>query len=242
MKGSREHQRKMVLARQKYLEDKYSSSTDKSERKTKAKRRAVEKDEDLLIQQELQQEMDQILERCIFQAMTTYHHLHLTVSSFRPVDESFLRNLESSLRPDDDVAWMAITPAEVDDLLAQKQKEFDAFEAKETERKVSKIKKKECDNGRKTETGSKEGDAQMLMELIGGMKHFMGKISSFEGAEFPTLAEKEESSEISFDADRFMRVMQQALEGGAPHEIEEETDEDSEEEPDEFFGMGSDEV
>lgn len=78
---------------------------------------------------------------------------------------------------------------------------------------------------------------KMLTELIGGMKNFVGNISSYEGAEFPSLpsGKNEQLGDISFDADRFMDIIKKTLGEGE----EQESDDDSEEEPEEFFGMGS---
>jgi hypothetical protein len=144
---------------------------------------------------------------------------------------------------------LSLARDQVDDILARKQQEFDAYEAKEMNKKVEKQTaakaSKKNQKAKAAGGGGEDGDnvdMKMMMELVGGMKDFMGKVSSFEGAEFPSSAAGDEA--MSFDADRFLQIMQQALGGsGLDHGDMSLNDEDeSEEEPDEFFGMGSDEV
>ncbi len=93
-----------------------------------------------------------------------------------------------------------------------------------------------------------------MNELVGGMKSFIGTISSYEGAEFPKqrVTEKktktmqqtqanDDDESISFDANRFVELMHRALAmGGREAEgmnLESDEDFSEEEEPEEFFSM-----
>ena len=160
---------------------------------------------------------------------------------FEPVQQFFVLTHARSL---------SLARDQVDDILARKQQEFDAYEAKEMNKKVEKQTaakaSKKTKKAKAAGGGGEDGDnvdMKMMMELVGGMKDFMGKVSSFEGAEFPSSAVPGDEA-MSFDADRFLQIMQQALGGsGLDHgDMSLDDEDESEEEPDEFFGMGSDEV
>lgn len=87
--------------------------------------------------------------------------------------------------------------------------------------------------------GAAEDDREemkMLEDLVGGIRSFMGNLSSFEGAEFPTGRGGNAPDEEMM---AFLKNMQQLMGKNNIRSAAFSPDDSEEEEPDDFFAMGS---
>ena len=121
------------------------------------------------------------------------------------------------LKKEDGEEWMQVSPQQVDDILFDRQKEIDSF----YQRSKSKS------------DGENVPPPVGVEEMLGDLKSFFKKVSSFEGVEMP-------EKETKFSVERFMDTLQRAvgLSGEAGEGEEGEFDVEDEMEKEELFEKG----
>eukprot|EP00005_Dracoamoeba_jomungandri_P006637 CAMPEP_0174279576 /NCGR_PEP_ID=MMETSP0439-20130205/62112_1 /TAXON_ID=0 /ORGANISM="Stereomyxa ramosa, Strain Chinc5" /LENGTH=386 /DNA_ID=CAMNT_0015372119 /DNA_START=794 /DNA_END=1954 /DNA_ORIENTATION=+ len=183
--GSREHQRKLLVAKEKFIE---------------MKKEDIKNEKNFDVEFSAATRMDTLIKK---------NKDTFTTKQFR-------RELERDLRADDEETWMEVTPSEVDDILAAKQKEFEEYDRNFNKQDIDEDDQPPCDLPPDFEN------------LIGGMKSFIEKNSSYKGAEFPESEEK---------ADLFLDVLKSIFPGVGSNT----NGRDDYDEPPEFFDLLADE-
>jgi len=138
-------------------------------------------------------------------------HANLSKDDFPP----------SKVLPTDSDDWLQISPKEVDRLLAEKQEELIKY--------TEQIGKEEKSNN--TSAPSQLSEDNLFDSMVNDMKSFVSKVSSFEGADFPT------KFGTAFDSDKVLKLMQQTL-GNEGVQEQNQDEEVSSDEGEEFYDGG----
>lgn len=132
--------------------------------------------------------------------------------------------------------WLSISPDDVDDLIAQKQREFQAYE------EAREAKKKEKAEGKGKGSGVEEMDQDPIETMVSEMKKFVSTMSDYSGVGEDEEGEMKEGQtgdkkkgDFDMDIKKFVEIMY----GGKFH-VQDGSESDSDE-GDEFYNMGTDE-
>lgn len=120
--------------------------------------------------------------------------------------------------------WLNISPDEVDDLITKKQREFQEYEKARAEKK---------------EKGGKKME-DPLEEMVSEMKKFVSKVSDYTGVEVDGDGAEEDEENMKEDFDLNIKKFVEIMYGGKFAQND-DSGSRSDDEADEFYGMGTDE-
>ncbi|XP_070581124.1 protein ecdysoneless homolog [Ptychodera flava] len=135
-------------------------------------------------------------------------HQVLQILKTTEVDLDKLKKEEKTLPPEDDDKWMYLSPDELDEML------YEATGRRNTPSQPKSAEETDLSHEMNFDSES----------ITSGMKDFVNKVSSHEGAEFPWMSD---NSKISFNPEAFLQAVEKMMNVGFRGTKKDDHDEDS---------------